>query len=159
MHTQSGLILTTLLFSVCSLTMAGEETVIPFDKVPEEILNKAKNLLPEAQFKTANIETEDDGTQTYEIQGILADGRKVEVDVLENGKIEEFEVEFTQDLVPGAVLKALEKKLPDFEITYIEASHSASKKVIKYEFVGTLAGKKLDVEVSADGRKIELADQ
>ncbi len=71
MHTQSGLILTALLFSICPLTMAGEETVISFDKVPEEILNKAKKLLPEAQFKTANIETEDDGTQTYEIQSAL----------------------------------------------------------------------------------------
>lgn len=158
MRIKTGLILS-LFLSFCSLVIAGEETIISFDKVPEEILNQAQQLLPEAHFKTANIETEEDGTRVYEIQGILADGRKVEVDVLENGEIEEFEVEYTRDLVPGAVLKAIEKRMPGFIITYIEASYSASKKVIKYEFVGTLAGKQLDLEVSASGRIIELADK
>lgn len=158
MRIKPGLILS-LSISFSSLVIAGEETIISFDKVPEEILNQAQQLLPEAHFKTANIETDKDDTRVYEIQGILADGRKVEVDVFENGVIEEFEVEYTKDLVPGAVLKAIEKKMPGFIITYIEASYSVSKKVIKYEFVGTLAGKKLDLEVSADGRKIKLADQ
>jgi hypothetical protein len=146
-------------FFCCSVAMAGEETVIPLEKVPESIQTTAKELLPNASFKTANTEKEDDGTLVYEIQGTLEDGRKVEVDVLENGRIQEFEVEFTKDLVPGAVLKAIEKKLPGFEPTYIEASHSASKKVVQYEFVGELGGEKMDIEVSASGRRIEIGDQ
>jgi len=150
-------LLVCLLFG--SAAMAGEETVIALEKVPESIQSVAKELLLNAGFKTANIETEDDGTLVYEIQGVLEDGRKVEVDVLENGSVQEFEVEFTKNLVPGAVLKAIEKKLPGFEPIYIEASHSASKKVVQYEFVGEFGGRELDIEVSASGRRIEIGDQ
>jgi len=143
----------------CSLSIAGEETVIPLNEVPENLLAVAKKLLPGAVFKTADIEKETDGTVVYEIQGKLGNGRKVEVDVLENGDIQEFEVEYSLDLVPGAVIKAINKKMPGFTPRFIEASHSASKKVVGYEFVGMLEGKKLDIEVSADGRRIEIADQ
>jgi len=31
--------------------------------------------------------------------------------------------------------------------------------VVSYEFVGKLGGKELDINVSADGRTIEVADQ
>lgn len=143
----------------CTLAIAGEETVIPLNKVPENLLSKAKALLPNADFKTANTEKESDGTLVYEIQGTLENGRKVEVDVIENGEIQEFEVEYSLDLIPGAVIKAIEKKMPGFTPSFIEASHSASKKVVGYEFVGKLGGKKLDIDVSADGRRIEIADQ
>lgn len=142
-----------------SLSIAGEETVIPLSKVPENLLSEAKKLLPNADFKTANTEKESDGTLVYEIQGTLKNDRKVEVDVIENGEIQEFEVEYSLDLVPGAVIKSIEKKMPGFTPSFIEASHSASKKVVGYEFVGKLGGKKLDIDVSADGRRIEIADQ
>ena len=142
-----------------SLAIAGEEAVIPLNDVPENLLAVAKKLLPNAVFKTADIEKETDGTLVYEIQGTLEKGRKVEVDVLESGKIQEFEVEYSLDLVPGAVIKAIEKKMPGFTPSFIEASHSASKKVVAYELVGMYGGKKMDIEVSADGRKIEISDQ
>ena len=138
---------------------AGEETVIELGAIPQEVLEKANKLLPHAKFHSANTESEDDGSLIYEIQGTLKDGRKVEVDLYEDGRIEEFEVEYSRDLVPGAVLKAIERKLPGFQADFIEASYSASKKVIQYEFVGKFEGQKLDLDVSADGRHIEIADQ
>lgn len=159
MNIQKIVAFTTFLMSICSSSMAGVETVIPLETVPEELQTRARELLPKASFETANTEKEADGTLVYEIQGTLDDGRKVEVDLFENGDIEEFEIEFSMDLVPGAVLKAIEKRMPGFAPSYIEASHSASKKVVGYEFVGELKGKKLDIDVSADGRRIELADQ
>ena len=61
-------------------------------------------------------------------------------------------------MVPGAVIIAIEKKLPGFKPTYIEASHSASMKVMRYEFVGKLGDQSIDIDVSADGRRIEIAD-
>ncbi|MCV6614087.1 MAG: hypothetical protein OIF35_03850, partial [Cellvibrionaceae bacterium] len=94
----------------------------------------------------------------YEVQGKLEDGRKFEFDALADGEVEEIELEFKQSMVPGAVLKAIEKKLPGFRPSYIEASHSASMKVIAYEFVGQLNGVQVDLEVSPDGRQIVLAD-
>lgn len=148
-----------LLGLASSFVSAGTEVKIDFNDIPKDIMSVAQELLPEAKFTSANTEEETDGTFVYEIQGKIKDGRKVEVDILKNGKIEEFEVEFSRDMVPGAVLKSLESKLPGFKPSYIEASHSASKKVIAYEFVGTRDGKDFDVDVSADGRKVELADQ
>ncbi len=147
------------LISASSLAFAGKEIEIHFNDVPKDIMRVAQELLPEAKFFSANTEEEIDGTFVYEIQGTLADNRKVEVDIHKNGEIEEFEVEFTKDMVPGAVISALKSKMPGFVPIYIEASHSASKKVMAYEFVGTMAGSNFDVDVSADGRKVEIADQ
>ncbi|MEE2730211.1 MAG: hypothetical protein VYA55_05280 [Pseudomonadota bacterium] len=143
-------------FAVGSV-VAGESVTIELQAVPEPILQAATRAMPNAHFHSANTEQEAAGL-VYEIQGKTADGRALEVDVLESGQVEEIEVEFTRDLVPGAVLKAVEHQYPGFKIEFIEASHSASKKVIQYEFVGTMGGKQLDLEVSADGRRIVEAD-
>ena len=138
---------------------SGEQKTIPLEQVPSEHRENAQNLLPKAKFTTANTETEFDGITIYEIQGRPPDGRRVEVDLFENGKLEEYEIEFTKTQVPGAVLIGIQKKLPGFKPTYIEASHSASGKVMRYEFEGTLGDQKIDIEVSADGRKINVGDK
>jgi len=75
------------------------------------------------------------------------------------GHVRQIEIEYRRDMVPGAVLKAIERKLPGFEPNFIEASHSRSLKVIRYEFVGKPGDKELDIDVSADGRTIEVADR
>ena len=147
------------LLLVSLLAYAGDEVRMPLADVPLEVLEAARRVQPEAEFHSAQIETEDDGTKVYEIQGRLKGGQAVEVDVLENGRIQEYEAEFKQDQVPGAVLKAVQKKLPGFRPTYIEASHSASGKVMQYEFEGMFGGQKIDIEVSADGRRIVVADK
>lgn len=147
----------TVFFS--TLVNAGKEVVIEIDRVPENIMRTAQELMPEVKFKSANTEEEADGLLVYEIQGLMNDGRHVEVDVSSDGDVEEIEIEFSKDLVPGAVMKAIEDKLPGFNPAYIEASHSASKKVIQYEFEGDIGGKKMDIEVSADGRKIVVSDK
>ena len=153
------LALSMLALTICSFARGGEERAIALEKVPAEHRKIAQDLFPEATFSSANNETEDDGTIIYEIQGRTPDGRRVEVDLFENRNLEEYEIEFTEAQVPGAVMNAVGKKMPGFSPTYIEASHSPSGKVMKYEFEGTLGGEKLDIEVSADGRKIEVADQ
>ncbi|WP_424986105.1 hypothetical protein [Microbulbifer sp. S227A] len=107
----------------------------------------------------ANTETEADGSFVYEIQGTTDDGRKVEIDIAPDGQVQEIEIEFTREDVPGAVLMAVARKLPDFVPRFIEASHSPSLQVIGYEFVGTLGEAQLDIEVSADGRHIAVSDQ
>jgi len=138
----------------CYPVIAGKEIKIPFDKVPIKVLSQAQELLPSAKFKSANIEIEENEDIVYEIQGVLWDTRKVEVDVLENGKIKEFEIEFSLDLVPDVVIKTLKSKVPGFIPSYIEASYTSAKKVEGYEFEGELNGEKIEVDISADGRKI-----
>mgnify|MGYP003656840987 CR=1 FL=1 len=147
MKSMYGVIFTFLFVSVHAT--AGEEVRIDLQAVPADIMEKARVLMPEATYKSANTEAEVDGL-VYEIQGLLADGRKLEV--------EEIEVEFTHDLVPGAVLNAVKAAYPDLVVTFIEASHSESKKVVGYEFVGQQNGKQIDLDVSADGRSIVVAD-
>ena len=147
------------IFLVCTIAWSGEEKVIEMKDVPKSIMEKAKEVMPDAQFVSANTETEDDGTMVYEIQGKLSDGRKIEVDIFPDNSVEEIEVEFTHDLVPGAVLNAIEKKLPGFKPTYIEASHSESNKVVQYEFEGEFGEMKMDLDVSADGRTIVVSDK
>jgi hypothetical protein len=89
----------------------------------------------------------------------LSDGHVAEFDVFPDGKIEEVEIIFPIGMVPGAIMKAIEKKIAGFVPTKIEATHSANMKVVGYEFEGTLNGQKIDLEVSADGRTITVADQ
>ncbi len=169
--------------------IAGEEKAVELGEIPADIMEVAKaNLvglklavdepgsldddseiddnivlhykeLGEVQPVSANTETEDDGSFVYEIQGTVADGRKIEIDIDPKGNVEEIEIEFNVDDVPGAVMKALAAKLPGFKPEFIEASHAPSMQVIGYEFVGMSGESKMDIEVSPDGRNIKVADQ
>jgi hypothetical protein len=147
-----------LSFAIISTAFAGEEKKVDLNQVPQQIIAAIEEKLPDSSLVSANTETEPDGGFVYEVQGILKDGRKFEFDAHENGEIQEIEIEFAEDMVPKAVMKAIEQKLPGFEPTYIEASHSASLKVVRYEFVGKFGDETIDIDVSADGRRIEIAD-
>ncbi|MGD8914643.1 MAG: hypothetical protein PVI97_12630 [Candidatus Thiodiazotropha sp.] len=138
---------------------AGTEKKVALSEVPETVMKVLKRRFKTATLLTANTETEEDGSVVYEIQGKLSDGHLAEFDVFPDGKIEEVEVIFPIEMVPGAILKAIEKKMTGFVPTKIEATHSASMKVVGYEFEGTLNGQKIDLEVSADGRTITVSDQ
>ncbi|MCG7904227.1 MAG: hypothetical protein JAY60_17605 [Candidatus Thiodiazotropha weberae] len=140
-------------------SFAGTEKKIALSEVPQTVMKVLNQRFEKATLLTANIETEEDGSVVYEIQGKLSDGHLAEFDVFPDGKIEEVEIIFPIEMVPGAILKALEKKMHGFVPSKIEATHSASMKVVGYEFEGTLNGQKLDLEVSADGRTITIADQ
>ncbi len=139
--------------------IAGVEKKIDLSEVPERVMEVLNERFGKAVLLTANTETEEDGSVVYEIQGKLSDGHLAEFDVYPDGKIEEIEVIFPIEMVPGAILKALDSKMSGFVPTKIEATHSASMKVIGYEFEGTLNGQKMDLEVSADGRTIIVSDQ
>ncbi|PVV15422.1 MAG: hypothetical protein B6D77_01885 [gamma proteobacterium symbiont of Ctena orbiculata] len=138
---------------------AGKEKKIALSEVPETVISVIKRRFEKATLLTANTETEADGTMVYEVQGKLSDGHQAEFDVFPDGKFEEVEVIFPIEMVPGAITKAIESKISGFIPTKIEASHSASMKVVSYEFEGTVNGQKIDLEVSADGRTITVADQ
>ncbi|WP_454064967.1 hypothetical protein [Candidatus Nitrospira salsa] len=138
---------------------AGVETPIELSTIPATIIQNAQAQFPEATFGSANTESEPGGGFVYEIQGTFKDGRKFEYDVFPSGEIQEIEIEFQKDMVPGAVMKAIQKNLPGFIPTYIEASHSASMQVVSYEFVGQIGESTIDIDVSADGSKIEVADK
>lgn len=158
---KSGLGLVAFLLPTMLWTAAygGEETPVELSAVPANLIEIAKERIPGFKPVSANTEKEDDGSSVYEIQGMLKDGRKAEIDIFKDGKIQEIEIAFRLDDVPGAVLKAIQKKLPGFKPHFIEASHSRSMKVVRYEFVGKIGDAEMDIEVSADGRRVVVADK
>ena len=142
------------------LRLATDESVdLDDDTVLGDGMTATYVELGAVEIVSANTETEDDGSFVYEIQGVLADSRKVEVDIFPNGRVAEIELEFMRDDVPGAILNAVEAEMPGFAPDFIEASHSASMQVIGYEFSGLMGTETLDIEVSADGRNITLGDE
>lgn len=140
------------------LAMDGPIT-IDLDAVIDDNISSDYKQLGAVRIVSANTETEDDGSVVYEIQGKAADGRQIEIDIDPTARVEEIEIEFKREDVPGAVLKSVESKMPGFAPEFIEASHSASMQVFGYELVGKMGDEVLDIEVSADGRSITIADQ
>lgn len=140
------------------LAMDGPIT-IDLDAVIDDNISSDYKQLGAVSIVSANTETEDDGSFVYEIQGKAADGRQIEIDIDPTARVEEIEIEFKREDVPGAVLKSVESKMPGFAPEFIEASHSASMQVFGYELVGKMGDEVLDIEVSADGRSITIADQ
>lgn len=132
---------------------------IDLDAVIDDNISSDYKQLGAVSIVSANTETEDDGSFVYEIQGEAADGRQIEIDIDPTARVEEIEIEFKREDVPGAVLKSVESKMPGFTPEFIEASHSASMQVVGYELVGKMGDEVLDIEVSADGRSITIADQ
>lgn len=132
---------------------------IDLDNVMDDSIRSDYEELGDVSIVSANTETEDDGSFVYEIQGTVADGRRVEIDLTPRARVEEIEIEFRLEDVPGAVLRSVETKMPGFQPEFIEASHSESMQVVGYEFVGKVGNDTLDIEVSADGRSITVSDK
>ncbi|WP_424927101.1 hypothetical protein [Amaricoccus tamworthensis] len=186
-YVKTGLVPALLLVSATS-GFAGVEETVALTDVPASVMEAAKanlvglrvvsdapvpledeslmddNLsvtyeaLGDVKITGANTETEDDGSVVYEIQGTVDSGRRIEIDIDPDANVVEIEIEFFEKDVPGAVLKSVGAKMPDFVPEFIEASHSDSLQVIGYEFAGKIGDSPMDIEVSADGRDITVAD-
>lgn len=132
---------------------------IDVDNVIDDNLNLAYEELGEVTMVSANTETEEYGSFVLKIQGTAPDGRRVEINLDPNARVLEIEIEFMVEDVPGAVMQSVETRMPGFAPEFIGASHSASMQVVGYEFVGKMGEDTVDIEVSADGRNITVADQ
>lgn len=136
---------------------AGEEKLVALDKVPAEIKNLAGETLQNFVIERAQIETEDDGRETYELIGVHQ-GAVTEIDISKSGEFEEYEKELTTKEVPFAVRKAIQKRYPGVEFKRFEASFNEHDKVFQYEVECELDGKPLDIECKPDGSGIVESD-
>ena len=73
-----------------------------------------------------------------------------EVDVMEDGSIEEIEKQIAMEALPAPVMAALEAEMAGFTPDYIEES-TRPEGVVVYEFEGTHDGAAIDAEIAADG--------
>lgn len=136
---------------------AGQERQISLDEVPAQLRQVSSGLLEGFALQHAQIETETDGTEVYELIGIH-EGIETEVDLMANGEVQEYEKVLPEEYVPFAVRKAILKNYPGIVFQRFEASHNKHHKVVKYEIVARYNNKPIDLEVSPDGRTITESD-
>ena len=84
---------------------AAEEAKIDLSAEPAKVLETATKEASGFKASSANTEKED-GKTVYEIQG-MAGGKTVEVDVMEDGTLDEVETIADMSAVPDAVNKAI----------------------------------------------------
>ena len=135
--------------------LAQDETKITMEEAPQAAKDAAMKAVSGVTFETVQIDN-DEGTETFEFGGV-ANGVKVEVDVLADGTIEEIEQQIDQSELPAEVRAALDANLPGFQPTMVEKSMRPDDLVV-YELEGSHDGKDVDVEVNADGSNYKLVD-
>lgn len=159
---------------------AGEEKPVEMSAVPAAVRAAAEKAAAGVEFSKAMMEMEH-GQKVYELQG-MKDGKKVEVDVMEDGRVDEIETEIMMDAVPAEVSAVLKKRVPDFKPKFIEKSErpmkaegsdaagsdaaaagsdaaaGGSESEVYYEFEGQEGEMACDVEVSADGKKVIIEE-
>ena len=150
----------TILLATAAVLLAGtafaqDETIIDMKDVPQAAIDAANSRANGIEFETVSID-DDEGTRTYEFAGKTAEGLGFEVDVLEDGTVEEVEEEISADELPQAVQDALAADASDMQPTLIEKSTRDSG--IVYELEGTLDGNEVDAEINEDGTGLTIND-
>ncbi len=139
------LLSTAALLLLATVAAAQEETTMTMDEVPANIMEVANANANGMTFETVAL---DDGV--YEFAATGEDGMGYEVDVTEDGTVEEIEREIAMDALPAEVTAALEAELAGFTPDYIEESTREDGSIV-YEFEGTHEGAAIDAEINADG--------
>jgi len=151
--------------SIALPARAAEEKPVEMTAVPAVVKAAAEKAAPKAKLTKAMMEIEH-GQKVYELQGTM-DGKKIEVDVMEDGRVDEIETEIMMDAVPAEVSAALKKRVPDFKPKFIEKSErpmmsaagaAGGTPEVCYEFEGQEGEMACDVEVSADGKTLLIEE-
>jgi uncharacterized membrane protein YkoI len=143
---------------LASAFWASSAMAMEMTQVPPHVAEAATHYAPGAKFDSAGTDYDTRLMQPeYEIKGKTANGKAVEVDVSATGELHEVETEITAADVPAPVLKILKAYLPNFRPTKIEMS-ARPNNTNYYEFEGKVDGREVDIEISAAGNEITIAD-
>ncbi|HEY9847407.1 MAG TPA: hypothetical protein V6D03_14585, partial [Candidatus Caenarcaniphilales bacterium] len=99
-------------------------------------------------------------TTTYEFSGRQRSGCHLEIDVIAPRQLEEIEIQlpnFTQ--VPERARRAVNRRLPNFEPSYVEESRRPQANggfAVFYEIEGTSKGQGYEATVDANGTSVEV---
>lgn len=143
-------LLTAALVAIASAARAQEETTMAMEDVPAAVMEAANAA--NTMGGTFESVAMDDGI--YELAGTLEGGMGFEVDVAEDGTLEEVEEQIEAAALPEAVAAALAAELPGFEPSYVERS-TRPEGVVVFEFEGTHEGAEIDAEIAEDGTGFE----
>jgi uncharacterized membrane protein YkoI len=130
---------------------------LPLDKVPKAVMNAIKGRFPGADISSVEKEVED-GKVVFDVE-LKHEGRKYEMDILENGTILEIEKEVAAKDVPAAVTKGVKAKYPNATIKEVMEVNKVKGKTETpdhYEVtIETADKKKIEVIVSLDGKSVK----
>src|SRR5262249_6625270 len=126
-------------------------------KLPAKIADAIKGRFPKAEITSAEKEKED-GKVVYDIE-LTSEGKKYEMDILEDGTIIEIEKEVDVAKLPEGSAKTIEEKYPKCKILEVmEVNKVDGKKEtpIHYEVtIETAEKKKREVILSLDGKSVK----
>ncbi|MEM8988655.1 MAG: PepSY domain-containing protein [Pseudomonadota bacterium] len=141
-------------FTAAAPAFAESKSEIDFDDVPAVVLKTAEETAPGVVFERVSIEIED-GVAVYEFEATSFDGKHIEIDVAEDGTLEEIELQKSLDEVPAEILKVLAEAVPEAEPVYIEASVRGGFYVYEFECAAE-DGAMVDVEIDENGKVLSL---
>jgi hypothetical protein len=141
---------------------AYRERKIEVNRVPPKIKKAANQAVPGATW-TGAMKYIEDGEVTYELEGTDRKERNVwvQVEAEDNtkdtdGQVYDVKTEIPLTEVPAVVRKALKAKMPKFQPPETTYEVREEGKVVRYEFEGKQAKKDITVQVSADGKSVEI---
>ena len=139
-------------FALSALSSNAE--TLSITDVPEHVYETAIQTAPGVSFDRVTAEREN-GVLIYEFEARSFDGKHIEVDVREDGSLEEVEMEMSESELPELVRAAIEDAHPGFEIAYIEASIRGDWTTV-YEVEGSTAkGEELALDLSESGEILQ----
>ena len=141
-----ALLLSAATLAIATTALAQEETTMTMEEVPTTVMEAA--TAANTMGVTFDAVAMDEGV--YEFSGTMEGGMGYEVDVMEDGTIEEVEEQIEASDLPEAVTAALETNLAGFTPDYVERSTHADGSIV-YEFEGTHEGQTIDAEFYEDG--------
>ncbi|MEM9704897.1 MAG: hypothetical protein AAF850_02335 [Pseudomonadota bacterium] len=138
----------TIFFCAASHSHAAGDP-ISFRDVPEAV--KAAAVAAANGAKLASVARElEDGQNIYEFIAERGDGSFFEIDITEDGSLQEVERDIRWAETPESVREALDLFAPGFKPRRIEFSRHPDGHHV-YEFEGFHEGVRVEVDISADG--------
>lgn len=137
--------------------IAQAQTEISLEEVPPAIIDAAETTAPGVEFHRVSTEVEG-GRLIYEFEAYNSAGKHIEVDISEDGAIQEIEMEIAINQVPADVREVLDKTAPGFEADYVEYSVRGGGAEFVYEFEGEQNGRTLEIEIAENGSVLFVSD-
>ncbi len=139
--------------STVAIAQEADESTMAMADVPAAVMEAATAANPTGtEFETVAL---DDGV--FEFAGTQEFGMGYEIDVMEDGSIEEIETQIDAAELPAELPATVAAEMAAAELTYIEKSERADG-VVVYEFEGTMDGAAVDAEINADGTGYAMND-
>ena len=137
-------------------TAAAADGDIALEDAPASVKEAALRAAPGVELVSVSVETEN-GVSVYEFEARGKDGALVEIDVREDGTVEEVETLIAMSDVPAPVVAALNEAAPGFAPEEVELSIREGGARV-YEFEGVHEGRDIELEIDEAGTLLVMAE-